>query len=78
MGIATNQPIPFPQSASMTNGIRDIKPPVEIPSGWEWVWWGLGALAVATLLYLAWRQARKRQSDQPVPPPIPAHLRARY
>src|SRR6266403_484545 len=26
---------------SVTNDLRDIKPPVEIPSGWEWLWWTL-------------------------------------
>ena len=27
--------------AANTNDIRDIKPPVNIPSGWEWLWWCL-------------------------------------
>ena len=38
-------------SAVVTNELRDIKPPVEIPSGWAWVWWAVAALAV---ILLAW------------------------
>ena len=59
------------------NDIRDIKPPVEIPSGWEWLWWTLGALAVAALLFAAWRCWQKRRSQIPVEPPVPAHVRAK-
>jgi len=53
-----------------TNALRDIKPPVEIPSGWEWVWWTLGAVVLAALGYWAWREWQ-------VAPPVPAHVRAR-
>ncbi len=70
--IATTSPL-----AGKVNEIRDIKPPVEIPNGWEWLWWTLGALAVAALLYLAWRYWRKRKSQIPVVPPVPAHVRAK-
>ena len=63
-------------TASATD-IRDIKPPVEIPGGWEWLWWTLGTLAVAALLFAAWRYWRKRQAQIPVVPPVPAHVRAR-
>ncbi len=59
------------------NDIRDIKPPVAIASGWEWVWWGLAALAILGLAIWAWRWWRKRQTQVPVIPPIPAHLRAK-
>ena len=31
------------------NDIRDIKPPIEIPNGWEWLWWTLGALVVLVI-----------------------------
>jgi hypothetical protein len=63
-------------TASATD-IRDIKPPVEIPGGWEWLWWTLGTLAVAALLFAAWRYWRKRQAQIPVVPSVPAHVRAR-
>ena len=64
-------------SLAVANDIRDIKPPVAIPSGWEWLWWTLGALAVAAVLFTAWRWWRKRRSQVPVEPPVPAHIRAK-
>jgi hypothetical protein len=65
-------------TASVANDIRDIKPPVEIPSGWEWFWWTLGTLVVVALLFAAWRYWQKRQSQIPVEPPVPAHVRAKH
>lgn len=59
------------------NELRDIKPPMEIPTGWEWLWWTLGILALlAVLLGLALFifRRRKRVIAEPV---IPAHERAR-
>jgi hypothetical protein len=67
----------LPQLAASTNGLRDIKPPVAIPSGWEWLGWMLGALAVAAVVYLAWRYWRKRQAQIAAVPPMPAHVRAK-
>ena len=64
-------------SAPGTNSLRDIKPPVEIPSGWALVCWALGALAVVALLFLAWRYWQKRRAQAAVVPIIPAHVRAR-
>ena len=69
----TNQPA----SIVTTNGLRDIKPPIEIPSGWEWLWWALGAIVVATLLWLAWRFWKARKEKVEVVPPVPAHIRAK-
>jgi hypothetical protein len=63
--------------ATNINDIRDIKPPVNIPSGWEWLWWTLGALAVAALLFALWRWWQKRKANIPVEPPVPAHERAK-
>src|SRR5690349_9713304 len=59
------------------NDIRDLKPPVEIPNGWEWLGWTLGTLAVLALLFFAWRWWQKRRSQVPVVPPVPAHVRAK-
>jgi hypothetical protein len=64
-------------SASAANDIRDIKPPVVIPNGWEWLWVTLGVLAGAAVLFTLWRWWRKRQANVPVEPPIPAHVRAK-
>jgi hypothetical protein len=63
--------------AQAANDIRDIKPPVEIPTGWEWLWWTLGAMVVVTLLLLAWRCFLKRVTRISVAPPVPAHIRAK-
>src|SRR5262249_45843355 len=64
-------------SAGLTNELRDIKPPVVIPSGWLWVWWAVGALGTAALLYLAWRYWQKRKAFVAPVPVIPAHVRAK-
>lgn len=65
------------QTASVANDIRDIKPPLEIASGWEWAWWTLGVLAVLTVLLLAWRHLHRRITEIPFAPPVPAHIRAK-
>jgi len=78
--------VPAPTSA--TNGaatnslaaadIRDIKAPVEIASGWFWLWCALGALGIALVSYFAWRywlkhRPRPKTEELIVPP----HVRAR-
>ena len=60
-----------------TNALRDIKPPVEIPSAWIWVWWTLGGLVALTLLALAWLWWQKRRGEVPMVPIVPAHMRAK-
>jgi hypothetical protein len=57
--------------------IRDIKPPIVIPNGWEWLWFTLGALAVLGALFFAWWLWQKKRSQIPVVPPVPAHIRAK-
>ncbi len=65
----------MPQSAS--DGLRDIKPPIEIPDPWRFVWWGLAILAVAVAAFFIWRWVRKRKQVAAYVPPIPAHVRAK-
>jgi hypothetical protein len=78
--------VPAPSSA--TNGvathssaaadIRDIKAPVEIPSGWFWFWCLLGGLAVAAVSFFAWRYWQKfRKKPKTEELIIPPHVRAR-
>jgi hypothetical protein len=74
--MATNSNL-SPASAGLTNELRDIKPPVEIPSGWAWLWWTVGAILVGVLVWAAWRYWRKQRSLVPVTPPVPAHVRAK-
>lgn len=73
--MATNQTAsPLAESA---NELRDIKPPVEISSGWEWLWWTVAGLALAAVLYGLWKWRQKRQAQIPVVPLVPAHVRAK-
>ena len=78
--------VPAPPSAThslATNSlaaadIRDIKAPVEIPSGWFWLWCMLGALGIALASYFAWRYWQKhRPRPKTEELIIPPHVRAR-
>lgn len=60
-----------------TNALRDIKPPVVIPSGWAWAFWVLVGLVSAGLLFWAWRYWQKRKAEQPLAPVIPPHVTAK-
>src|SRR5215472_16887422 len=60
-----------------TNSLRDIKPPVEIPSGWAWLLWMAGLCAVAALAYLSRRYWQRKKSEVPPAPFIPPHVRAK-
>jgi hypothetical protein len=60
------------------NDIRDLKPPVAIPNGWEWLWLALSILAGAALLFALWKWWQYRRANAPVVPPIPANVRARH
>ncbi len=64
-------------AANAINGLRDIKPPMAITNGWEWLWWVLGGLAVAGLLYWAWRYWQRRRRQVPPAIIVPPHERAR-
>jgi len=68
---------PTAVAGSATNGLRDIKPPVDIPNPWFWVWVTLGALALAGLFFLALKRWRKKKAETPPTPAIPAHVRAK-
>ncbi len=70
--MATNQ-----TSLSAATDIRDIKPPIEISDGWAWLWWSLIALAVVSAAFLLWRWLKNRKTNIVLPPPVPAHVRAR-
>jgi hypothetical protein len=60
-----------------TNALRDIKPPVEIPTGWVWAFWVIGALLLAALGYLAWLYWQKRKTQITIVPIVPPHVRAK-
>jgi hypothetical protein len=69
-----NPPAPVAGTAA---GLRDIKQPVPIPSGWAWVGWVVVGLALAALVAWAWRGWRKRRGLVPAAAVIPPHVRAR-
>ena len=57
--------------------IRDIKPPIIIPNGWEWLWVTLAVLAVLAAVLFAWWLWNKKRSQVPIVPLVPAHIRAK-
>ena len=63
-----------PQAAQ---DIRDIKPPLDIPNGWEWVWPVLAVAVIVAVLALAWWLWKRSQSRKLVVPLVPAHIRAK-
>jgi hypothetical protein len=72
--MATNQTA---STAATATDIRDIAPPVEIPSGYEWLWWALGGLVLAGFLFALWKWRQNRKLQIPIIPPLPAHVRAK-
>jgi len=77
MAATSSIPINSSSSAVSTNALRDIKPPVEIPTGWVWAFWVIGALLLAAIGYFAWRYWQRRQAQIAIPPIVPPHVRAR-
>jgi len=78
--IATNAIInsaAAPRVAQSPISIRDIKPPVEIPTGWAAVLWVVAGLLLAAVLFQAWRVWQRWRSFKPPEPVIPPHVRAR-
>jgi hypothetical protein len=66
-----------PTAAPATNGLHEIKPPIDIPSGLAWIAWTLAALALASVLFCAWRYWRRKLAETPLIPIIPPHIRAK-
>ncbi|HZL42490.1 MAG TPA: hypothetical protein VFD66_04345 [Verrucomicrobiae bacterium] len=64
-------------ASASTNALHDIKPPVEIPNGWEWVLWALAFLILAGAAVAAWKYWQKRKSMLPETPRVPPHIRAK-
>jgi hypothetical protein len=66
-----------PKQEAGTNDIRAIKPPVEIPNSWAWVWWLAGIIVLLAAATAGWIFV-KRKFFKPVPAIIiPPHVRAR-
>jgi hypothetical protein len=65
------------QSLSQATDIRDIKPPIDIPNSSAWLWQLLILLALAVAAWLLWRWWKNRKLNIVLPPPVPAHVRAK-
>ncbi len=75
---ATNvMPLGASSAQVSTNALRDIKPPLEIPAGWLWVAWIVGALVLAAIIFTAWQYWKDRHSRVTLVPAIPPHVRAK-
>jgi hypothetical protein len=72
----TNKVSQVPSAGSLANDIRDIKPPMAIPNGWEWLW-VLAALAVIAVAILLWRWWQRKKTEARIEIEIPPHERAR-
>jgi hypothetical protein len=69
--------VPPPSPVVLTNDIRAIKPPVEIPNGWAWLGWTLAAAAILAIIGWAFVWWCRRQVAASVLPPAPPHVRAK-
>jgi hypothetical protein len=65
------------QNLSQATDIRDIKPPIEISSGFAWLWQLLVVVAIVIAAWLVWRWLKNRKINIVLPPPVPAHVRAK-
>ncbi len=65
------------QSLSQATDIRDIKPPIDIPNSLAWLWQLLILLALVAAAWLLWRWWKNRKLNIVLPPPVPAHVRAK-
>jgi hypothetical protein len=57
--------------------IRDIKPPIDISDGSRLIWWAVIFIALIISAILIWRWLKNRKTNIVLPPPVPAHLRAK-
>ncbi len=63
--------------SAVAQDIRDIKPPIEISDGHVWIWWVLIAVALVVAAFLLWRWLKNKGVNIVLPPPVPAHIRAK-
>lgn len=67
-----NGPVP-----AATNDIRGIKPPLEIPNAWLWVFAVAAVLVLVAAIAVAWYVWSTRMKKPPIIPILPPHERAR-
>lgn len=54
-----------------------VKPLIDIPNFWLWVFWICAAIAVAVAAFLLWRYWKKKAATVFLAPPVPPHVHAR-
>ncbi len=57
--------------------IRDIVPPVPIPSVWDWMKWVILVFVAVALGYVLWKIWRRRRARIVEVPAVPPHVKAR-
>jgi hypothetical protein len=65
------------QTDSVVRDIRDIKPPIDIAGSLAWVWWLVLVVALIVAALLIWHWLKNRKLNVVLPPPLPAHIRAK-
>lgn len=65
------------QPGGIAEDIRDIKPPIELSSGLDWLWWAIAIVVVAAIAVLIFLLLKKRKTVTPVVPAVPAHVLAK-
>ena len=75
--VVKSTPATPPSPTAGAADIHSIRPPIEIPNAWLWVWGILIVVALAIAGYFAWRYWRKKASEPVFVPIIPPHERAR-
>src|SRR5258706_13352743 len=74
---SSNGALVVPAPSGATNDIRAIKPPVEIPNSWIWVWWLGGAMLLIAGGIVASIWLRKKLFKPAPVIVIPPHVRAK-
>jgi len=78
MPVVSNQSgLIVPAQSGATNDIRAIKPPVDIPNSWIWLWWVLAALVLIAAAIALWPWLQRKFFTPTPLPVIPPHVRAK-
>lgn len=70
-------PAPDATNAVAAPDIREVKPPVAVPTGFAWVGWLVAFAVLAATAWWAWRKWRKSLEKPAVTIVIPPHVIAR-
>lgn len=70
-------PATSPTNGVVAQDIREVKPPVPIPTGWAWLGWLLAFAALTAVAGWSWRKWLKSRQKPAVTIVIPPHVIAR-